>query len=93
MSEPTLKKIAEVVNRNADILDRHLKDGVFVHKQTEPATVWPIMHKLGSLRPLIETYDDFGNRIGHAVNRQTQTFDYAEIVFAIPMSGVALIRF
>ncbi len=93
MSEPTVQNIIDAVNHNADLLERHLGEGVYVHQQNEPSTVWKVTHSLGSLRPFIETYDSSGNRIGHAVNRENQTFAYAEIVFAIPMSGVAILRF
>ena len=93
MSEPTIKQLADTINHNADLLEKHLGEGVYVHSQTVPSKTWSVTHSLGSLRPLIETYDSSGNRIGHAVNRQSQTFDYCAIVFAIPMSGTAIIRF
>ncbi len=93
MSEPTNKQLADAINHNADLLEKHLGDGVFVHRQETPSTTWKVTHKLGSLRPLVETYDSDGNRIGHAVNRKTQTLDYCEAIFAIPMSGFAIIRF
>jgi len=93
MSEPTLSKLAEAINHNADLLEKHLGEGVYVHRQETPSAAWKITHSLGSLRPLIETYDMTGNRIGHSVNRKSQTFHYCEVVFAIPMSGVAIIRF
>jgi hypothetical protein len=93
MSEPTLQKIIDAINQNASLLEQHLTDGVYVHEQPTPSTTWQATHSLGSLRPLIETYDTNGNRIGHAVNRQTQTLNYTEIIFAIPMSGLAIFRF
>jgi len=93
MSEPTIKQLADAINHNADLLEKHLGEGVFVHQQQTPSKTWKVDHKLGSLRPLIETYDSNGNRIGHAVNRQTQTFDHCEIVFIVPMSGTAILRF
>ncbi len=93
MTDPTNKQLAETINHNADLLEKHLGEGVYVHRQNEPSKVWAVHHKLGSLRPLIETYDSGGNRIGHAVNRETQTFQYSEVVFAVPMSGTAIIRF
>ncbi len=93
MSEPTSKQLAEAINRNADLLQKHLGEGVYVHRQDIPSKVWAVHHKLGSLRPLIETYDSGGNLIGHAVNHQTQTFEFSEVTFAIPMSGVAILRF
>ena len=93
MTEPTNKQLADAINRNADLLEKHLGEGVFIHRQTTPSTTWTVTHSLGSLRPLIETYDSNGNRIGHAVNRQSQTFDDCEIVFAIPVSGTAILRF
>lgn len=93
MTEPTNKQLAEAINRNADLLEIHLGEGVFVHRQASPSKTWKVTHKLGSFRPLIETYDSNGNRIGHAVNRQTQTLEYCEIVFVVPMSGTAILRF
>ena len=93
MSEPTIKQLAEAINHNAGLLEKHLGEGVYVHQQQTPSTSWKITHSLGSLRPLIETYDSAGNKIGHAVNRQTQTFEYCEIVFIVPMSGTAILRF
>ena len=93
MSEPTIKQLADAINHNADLLEKHLGEGVFVHKQTSPSKTWKIAHSLGSLRPLIETYDSTGNKIGHGANRQTQTFDYCEVVFMVPMSGTAILRF
>jgi len=93
MSEPTIKQLIDAINHNADLLEKHLGEGVYVHKQTVPSTSWKITHSLGSLRPLIETYDSSGNKIGHAVNRQTQTFDHCEVVFAVAMSGTAILRF
>lgn len=93
MSETTVKQIIEAINHNADLLEQHLGEGVCVHRQNEPSKRWSVTHKLGSLRPLIETYDSKGNRIGHGVNRVTQTLHYVEIVFAIPMSGTAILRF
>ena len=77
MAEPALKQIIDTVNHNADLLEKHLGEGVYVHRQNEPNAVWTVQHSLGSLRPLIETYDTGGNRIGHSVNRQNQTFDFA----------------
>jgi len=93
MSEPTNQQLIEAINHNADLLERHLGEGVFVHRQTTPSTTWAINHSLGSLRPLIETYDSNGNLIGHAVNRKSQTFDYSEIVFVVPVAGTAIFRF
>ncbi len=93
MSEPTNKQLADAINHNADILEKHLGEGVYVHRQDAPSKIWAVHHKLGSLRPLVETYDSAGNRIGHGVNRENQTFLSCEIVFAIPMSGVAILRF
>ena len=93
MNEPTNKQLADTINHNAGLLEKHLGEGVFVHKQPTPSKTWKVTHSLGSLRPLIETYDSSGNRIGHAVNRQSQTFDYSEIVFVVPMSGTAILRF
>ncbi len=88
-----MQDIIAAVNHNADLLEQHLTEGVFVHKQEEPSKIWQVTHHLGSLRPLIETYDSHGNRIGHAVNRKSQTYDECEIVFIVPMSGTAILRF
>ncbi len=93
MSDSVLQNITDAVNHNAEVLEKHLGGGNFVHRQNEPSNVWRVEHKLGSLRPLIETYDSNGNRIGHGVDRKTQTFDYCSITFAIPVSGFAIIRF
>ena len=93
MSEPTIQQLADAINHNADLLEKHLGEGVFVHRQDIRSTTWKIEHRLGSLRPLIETYDSSGNRIGHGVNRETQTLDSCDIVFAIPIAGVAILRF
>jgi hypothetical protein len=93
MTEPTTKQLADTINHNADLLEQHLGEGVFVHSQTTPSKAWKVSHSLGSLRPLIETYDSGGNRIGHAVNRASQTFTYCEIVFSVPVSGTAILRF
>ena len=93
MTEITIQQLAEAINHNADLLERHLGEGVFVHRQQTASKTWNVDHKLGSLRPLIETYDSAGNKIGHGVNRQTQTFDYCQIVFAVAMSGTAILRF
>ena len=93
MTEPTNRQLIDAINHNADLLEKHLLEGVFVHKQESASTTWKITHSLGSLRPLIETYDSTGNRIGHNVNRESQTFGYCEVVFAIPMSGTAIVRF
>ena len=84
--------LAGAINHNADLLEQHLAGGVHVHKQETPSTTWAVRHSLGSLRPLIETYDATGNKIGHAVNRDTQTFEFCEVTFTIPMSGVAILR-
>lgn len=93
MPESTIQNIIDAVNRNADLLETHLGEGVYVHRQSEPSKVWAVSHKLGSLRPLIETYDSTGHLIGHGVNRESQTFEFCEIVFALPVSGVAILRF
>ena len=93
MSELTLLKLADAINHNADLLEKHLCEGVYVHRQPKPQATWKVFHSLGSLRPLIETYDKAGNLIGHGVNRKTQTLSYCEIVFSIPMSGTAIIRY
>ncbi len=87
------REIIDAVNHNADLLEQHLQEGVFVHEQQEPSKTWAVTHHLGSLRPLIECYDSNGNCIGHAVNRVTQTLSFCEIFFAVPMSGVAILRF
>ena len=93
MSEQTMQELISAINHNADLLEQHLTEGVYVHHQNEPSKVWSVTHSLGSLRPLIETYDSYGNRIGHSVNRATQTFQFTEIVFEIPVSGIAIVRF
>jgi hypothetical protein len=93
MTEPTNQQLANAINHNADLLQKHLGEGVYVHRQQTPSTIWEVTHSLGSLRPLIETYDSTGNRIGHGVNRESQTFDYCQLFFAVPMSGTAIIRF
>ena len=93
MSENVIQNLIDAVNHNADLLERHLGEGVYVHRQTEPSKVWAIHHNLGSLRPLIETYDSTGNKIGHGVNRESQTFDFCAIIFAVPMCGTAILRF
>ena len=93
MTDITLKSIIDAVNHNADLLEQHLGEGVYVHRQEEPSCVWRVNHKLGSMRPLIEVYDSAGNRIGHGVNRSTQTFEFCEITFAVPISGTAILRF
>ncbi len=91
--EPRAASLIAAINHNADLLEKHLTEGVFVHEQQEPSKTWAVTHHLGSLRPLIECYDSSGNRIGHAVNRATQTLSFCEIFFAVPMSGVAILRF
>ncbi len=88
-----LQNIIDAVNHNADILEKHCLEGICVHQQTSPSLVWPVKHCLGSLRPLIETYDSSGNKIGHGVNRQTQTLDFAELSFMVPIAGYAILRF
>jgi hypothetical protein len=93
MREPTMRELMSAINHNADLLEQHLMEGVYVHHQEEPSKIWTVTHSLGSLRPLIETYDSHGNRIGHSVNRATQTFNFTEIVFEIPVSGIAVFRF
>ena len=93
MSDSDFRILTGAINHNADILENHLVGGVHVHKQETPSTSWAVKHCLGSRRPLIETYDPTGNRIGHGVNRDTQTFDSCNITFAIPMSGVAILRY
>ena len=93
MSEPTNRQLIDAINHNADLLEKHLSEGVYVHKQASPSTTWSVTHSLGSLRPLIETYDSGGNKIGHGVNRQSQTLAYCEIVFVVPVSGTAILRF
>jgi hypothetical protein len=93
MNEPTLQQLISAINHNADLLEQHLNEGVFVHNQKTPSKIWSVTHSLGSLRPLIETYDSNGNRIGHAVNRESQTLNFTEIVFVIPISGIAIFRF
>jgi hypothetical protein len=93
MSELTLQQVISAINHNADLLEQHLTEGVYVHRQETPSKNWAVTHSLGSLRPLIETYDSNGNRIGHAVNRESQTLNFTAIVFTIPVSGVAIFRF
>ena len=93
MTDSNFQILAKAINHNADLLERHLSDGVHVHRQETPSTTWAVKHGLGSRRPLIETYDATGNQIGHGVNRDTQTFDYCAITFVIPVSGVAILRY
>jgi len=93
MTDSDFYALAGAINHNADLLEQHLAGGVHVHKQETPSTTWAVRHSLGSLRPLIETYGATGNKIGHAVNWQTQTHDYCEVVFAISVSGVAILRY
>jgi len=93
MTEPTTQQLADAINHNADLLEKHLGEGVYVHKQRKPSEKWKITHALGSRRPLIETYDKAGNLIGHGINRKTQTYDFCEVVFVVPMSGTAIVRF
>ena len=93
MNDSNFRILADAINHNAGLLEKHLGEGVYVHKQETPSTSWAIWHHLDSRRPLIETYDTNGNQIGHGVNRGTQTFDYSEVVFAIPMAGVAIVRY
>ena len=93
MTDSALQNIIGAINHNAGLLEHHLGDGVFVHRQESASTTWKITHSLGSLRPLIETYDSNGNRIGHSVNRESQTFHFCEAVFAVPLAGTAILRF
>jgi hypothetical protein len=93
MSESMIQELVSAINHNANLLEQHLTEGVYVHHQDEPSKIWTVTHSLGSLHPLIETYDSYGNHIGHSVNRVTQTFSFTEIVFEIPVSGIAIVRF
>jgi len=93
MNDSEFRILADAINHNADLLVKLVGDGIYVHKQETPSTTWAVRHGLGSRRPLIETYDATGNKIGHGVNRDTQTFDECIITFAIPMSGIAIIRY
>jgi hypothetical protein len=93
MSNIPLSQIISVINHNADLLEHHLTSGEYVHRQEHPSRVWSVTHSLGSLRPLIDTYDSNGNRIGHAIKRETQTLNFTEILFAIPISGIAIFRY
>ena len=93
MTDSNFRILADAINHNADLLERHLGEGVYVHRQETPSTTWAVKHNLSSRRPLIETYDTNGNQIGHGVNRETQTFGECTITFAIPMSGVAILRY
>ena len=93
MNDSDFNILASAINHNADLLEHHLADGVHVHRQETPSMSWAVKHDLGSRRPLIETYDEAGNKIGHNVCRDTQTFDFCEITFALPMAGVAILRY
>jgi len=93
MTDLNFRVLADAINHNADLLERHLGEGVYLHKQETPSTTWAVKHCLGSRRPLIETYDANGNQIGHGVNRDTQTFEFCAITFVIPVSGVAILRY
>ena len=93
MNDSDFNILAGAINHNAGLLENHLAGGVYVHRQETPSMSWAVKHDLGSRRPLIETYDTSGNKIGHGVNRDTQTFDFCEIVFALPMAGVAILRY
>jgi len=92
-NDSDFRNLAGAINHNADLLENHLTGGIYVHRQETPAASWPVKHGLGSRRPLIETYDTTGNKIGHNVRRDTQTFDSCEITFALPIAGVAIIRY
>jgi hypothetical protein len=39
MSELLLKQIIDAVNHNAGLLEKHLSEGVYVHRQQEPSCV------------------------------------------------------
>ena len=93
MSDSTRQNLVGAINHNADLLEKHLSEGVFVHRQESPSQTWKVEHSLGSLRPLIETYDSNGNRIGHGINRKSQTHDFCEVVFSVPIAGTAILRF
>jgi hypothetical protein len=93
MNDSDFRILAGAINHNADLLEQHLIEGTYVHRQETPSMTWAVKHGLGSRRPLIETYDVTGNKIGHGVNRDTQTYDTCDITFAIPMSGVAILRY
>jgi len=93
MSEPTTRQLVDAINHNADLLEKHLNEGVYVHRQPKPQATWKVTHSLGSLRPLIETYDKAGNLIGHGVNRKTQTLEFCEIIFGFPVAGTAILRY
>ena len=93
MTQLTVQYPVGAINHNADLLQKHLDEDVYVHRQTEPNSVWSVKHSLGSLRPLIETYDSNGHRIGHNVNRESQTHNYCEVVFGVPISGTAILRY
>ncbi|MDR0390376.1 MAG: hypothetical protein LBH59_00590 [Planctomycetaceae bacterium] len=93
MTKKILDEIISTINHNADLLERHLNGGVYIHQQHQSSTIWSVTHSLGSLCPLIEVYDSTGNRIGFSVNRQTQTLTFTEINFAIPVSGIAIFRY
>ena len=93
MNDADFRVLAGAINHNADLLENHLAGGVYVHRQDTPSMTWSVKHGLGSRRPLIETYDATGNKIGHGVNRDTQTFDSCDVTFVIPMAGVAILRY
>ncbi len=93
MSDLTLQNIIDAVNHNADILEKHCLEGVCVHQQIKPAPIWTVHHGLGSRRPLIDVYDTNGNKVGHGVNRQSQTYDYCELTFVVPIAGYAILRY
>ncbi len=44
-----MQDIIAAVNHNADLLEKHLREGVFVHEQQEPSKTWAVTHHLGSL--------------------------------------------
>jgi len=93
MTDSNFRILADAINHNADLLERHLGEGVYVHRQETPSTTWAVKHNLSSRRPLIETYDTNGNQIGHGVNRETQTFDFCNITFAVAVAGTAIVRY
>jgi hypothetical protein len=37
MSEPAMQELISAINHNADLLEQHLTEGVYVHHQNEPS--------------------------------------------------------
>ena len=93
MTEPTVQQLADAINHNADLLEKHFNEGVYVHNQTTAADVWNIQHNMGILYIKALFIDADGKEfVGVVYDYENSTVNMLRVLVGDPIAGRAIIN-